>query len=58
VTTTVCGALKEGLAPRAGDLGLYVAGGKGRASRQTPNELLELDRGSGSTASASGTTAA
>jgi uncharacterized protein len=42
VTTTVCGALKEGLAPRAADLGLYVAGGKGKTSRQTPNELLEF----------------
>jgi hypothetical protein len=42
VTTTVCGALKEGLAPRAADLGLYVAGGKGRTSRQTPNELQEF----------------
>jgi uncharacterized protein len=42
VTTTVCGALKEGLAPRAADLGLYVAGGKGKTSRQTPNELVEI----------------
>jgi hypothetical protein len=42
VTTTVCGALKEGLAPRAADLGLWVAGGKGRTSRQTPNELIEI----------------
>jgi len=42
VTTTVCGALKEGLAPRAADLGLYVAGGKGKTSRQTPNELQEF----------------
>ena len=42
VTTTVCGALKEGLAPRVADLGLYVAGGKGRTSRQTPNELQEF----------------
>lgn len=39
VTTTVCGALKLGLAPRARDLGVYVAGGKGKASRNTPNEL-------------------
>jgi hypothetical protein len=39
VTTTVCGALKEGLAPRASDLGLFVAGGKGKASRRTPMEL-------------------
>jgi hypothetical protein len=42
VTTTVCGALKEGLAPRAADLGLYVAGGKGRSSRATPNELIAI----------------
>ena len=42
VTTTVCGALKEGLAPRAADLGLFVAGGKGKTSRQTPNELIAI----------------
>lgn len=42
VTTTVCGALKEGLAPRAADLGLYVAGGKGKTSRATPNELIAV----------------
>lgn len=42
VTTTVCGALKQGLASRASDLGLYVAGGKGKASRQTPLELSEI----------------
>lgn len=39
VTTTVCGALKLGLATRARDLGVYMAGGKGKASRNTPNEL-------------------
>jgi hypothetical protein len=42
VTTTVCGALKDGLADRSHDLGIYVAGGKGRASRQTPSELGDL----------------
>ena len=41
VTTTVCGALKEGLAKRGGELGVVVAGGKGRASRRTPAELNE-----------------
>jgi len=40
VTTTVCGALKEGLAPRANDLGIFVAGGKGKVSRRTPSELM------------------
>ena len=39
VTTTVCGALKEGLRPLQRELGLYVAGGKGGASRKTPREI-------------------
>jgi len=39
VTTTLCGALKEGLKGLETDLGLFVAGGKGRASRQTPSEI-------------------
>ncbi len=39
LTTTVCGALKEGLRGLERDLGLAVAGGKGRASRRTPEEL-------------------
>lgn len=41
VTTTVCGALKEGLARRGGELGIFVAGGKGKVSRRTPSELIE-----------------
>lgn len=39
VTTTVCGALKEGLRGIEGELGLFVAGGKGKASRQTPAQI-------------------
>lgn len=39
VTTTVCGALKEGLKGLEPDMGLYVAGGKGAASRKTPAEI-------------------
>jgi uncharacterized protein len=39
VTTTVCGALKEGLKERGKELGFYVAGGKGRTSRRTPQEI-------------------
>ena len=42
VTTTVCGALKSGLAGREADTGIYVAGGKGRASRNTPAELVDF----------------
>jgi hypothetical protein len=40
VTTTVCGALKEALRGLGADTGLYVAGGKGRTSRKTPQELV------------------
>ncbi|MBM4461907.1 MAG: DUF763 domain-containing protein [Chloroflexi bacterium] len=39
VTTTVCGALKEGLKGLESDLGLFVAGGKGSTSRRTPAEI-------------------
>lgn len=39
VTTTVCGALKEGVRGLEKDLGLFVAGGKGRTSRRTPAEI-------------------
>src|SRR5687767_11913575 len=41
VTTTVCGALKEGLSKRGSELGIMVAGGKGKASRRTPHELVD-----------------
>ena len=39
VTTSVMGALKRGLAPRAKELGIYVCGGRGRFARNTPQEL-------------------
>jgi hypothetical protein len=39
ITTSVLGALKRGLNPRAGELGIYVCGGRGRHSRNTPDEL-------------------
>ena len=42
VTTTVCGALKAGLAGREADIGIWVAGGKGKTSRKTPEELIEI----------------
>jgi len=40
VTTTVCGALKEGLRGMERELGIVVAGGKGATSRKTPAEIL------------------
>jgi hypothetical protein len=41
VTTTLCGALKEGIKGIERDLGLFVAGGKGRTSRKTPGEIQD-----------------
>jgi hypothetical protein len=40
ITTSVIGALKRGLAPLAGELGLHVCGGRGKHSRATPGELV------------------
>ena len=42
ITTSVMGALKRGLASRADELGLYICGGRGRFSRNTPTELRSL----------------
>src|SRR5436305_7321505 len=39
LTTTACGALKEGLRDLSHETGLYVAGGKGKTSRKTPQEI-------------------
>ncbi|MBI4284506.1 MAG: DUF763 domain-containing protein [Chloroflexi bacterium] len=41
VTTTLCGALKEGVKGLERDLGFFVAGGKGGTSRKTPAELQD-----------------
>ncbi|MHA2609524.1 MAG: DUF763 domain-containing protein [bacterium JZ-2024 1] len=42
VTSTVLGALKEGLLREQDDLGFYVCGGKGKSSRKTPREIEEI----------------
>ncbi len=47
ITTSVIGALKRGLAPLQRELGLYVCGGRGRHSRQTPTELLRVGERTG-----------
>src|SRR3989442_7053436 len=39
LTTTACGALKEGLKDLSGETGIFVAGGKGKTSRKTPQEI-------------------
>jgi len=42
ITTSVIGALKRGLAPLQGELGIHVCGGRGKHSRRTPEELTTL----------------
>ena len=42
ITTSVMGALKRGLQPISKQLGLYVCGGRGRHSRNTPRELMQV----------------
>jgi hypothetical protein len=42
ITTSVMGALKRGLTPRADELGIYICGGRGRFSRNTPQELRSI----------------
>jgi len=42
ITTSVIGALKRGLTPLAGELGIHVCGGRGKHSRQTPHELASI----------------
>ena len=39
ITTSVIGALKRGLGPLSGELGIHVCGGRGQHSRKTPDEL-------------------
>ena len=42
ITTSVMGALKRGLSPRAQELGIYICGGRGKQSRKTPAELMNV----------------
>ncbi|MFB6457987.1 DUF763 domain-containing protein [Chitinophaga sp. Hz27] len=39
ITTSVMGALKKAINPRSAELGIYICGGKGKHSKETPNEL-------------------
>lgn len=40
ITTSVMGALKRTINPLSRQLGIYICGGKGKSSRQTPEELV------------------
>src|SRR5258706_6976989 len=42
ITTSVIGALKRGLTPLRNELGIHVCGGRGKHSRQTPQELTAI----------------
>lgn len=42
ITTSVMGALKGAVNYRSNELGIYIAGGKGKHSRNTPEELLRF----------------
>jgi hypothetical protein len=47
ITTSVMGALKKAINPHAKELGLYICGGKGKQSRNTPQELLNYSSKTG-----------
>src|SRR5213594_4034500 len=42
ITTSVLGALKRGLNRRADELGIHICGGRGKHSRNTPDELRAI----------------
>jgi hypothetical protein len=47
ITTSVIGALKRALRPKASELGIYICGGRGRHSRRTPDELVSVGEQTG-----------
>jgi len=42
ITTSVMGALKSSINKRSAELGIYICGGRGKHSLQTPNELIQV----------------
>ena len=47
ITTSVMGALKKGLNPLSNELGIFVCGGRGRHSRKTPDEIMDVSAAEG-----------
>lgn len=47
ITTSVMGALKRAINPHSRELGIYICGGKGNHSRETPNELTKISERTG-----------
>ncbi len=42
ITTSVMNALKKSVNRSSAELGVYICGGRGKSSRKTPDELLEI----------------
>ncbi len=42
ITTSVLGALKRSVNKRSKELGIYICGGKGKYSKETPSELIKI----------------
>ncbi len=47
ITTSVMGALKKSINPISKDLGIYICGGRGKHSRKTPQELIQVGERTG-----------
>jgi hypothetical protein len=47
ITTSVMGALKRAINPHSKELGIFVCGGKGKYSRETPAELMKIANSTG-----------
>jgi hypothetical protein len=47
ITTSVMGALKRSINPVSKELGIYICGGKGKYSKQTPDELIKIANSTG-----------
>jgi len=47
ITTSVMGALKRAINPHSREFGIYICGGKGKLSRQAPDEIRRVCEGTG-----------
>jgi hypothetical protein len=47
ITTSVMGALKRSINPHSKELGIYIAGGKGKFSKDAPKELMLVSEQTG-----------
>jgi hypothetical protein len=47
ITTSVMGALKKAIGPRSKEWGIFVCGGRGKHSRKTPHELVDVGNHTG-----------